>query len=72
MSLFKKIALTVAAAVVVPLSLVGCGSGEINDWSTDCIELGGIPAKTHTGFLYERYECFVDGKIVTVPGYAGE
>ena len=72
MSPIKKIALAVGAAVVVPLSLSSCSSGEINDWRTDCIEMGGVPATTHTGVLYERYECFVDGEIVTVPGYAGE
>jgi len=68
----RKLLLSLAAAATVGLSLTGCGSSEINDWRSDCIEIGGVPATTHTGFLYERYECFVDGEIVTVPGYAGQ
>lgn len=40
-----------------------------NSWADDCMRAKGIVAKTEIGFFESRYECFVDGKKVTLPGW---
>lgn len=55
------------------LTLTGCSSyGEFNDWTSDCLAAGGQVSRTHVGFWADRYECFVDGEIVTLPGWEGQ
>lgn len=65
----KRIAL-IAIVLTAPVVLGGCAT-EFNDWTSKCIAMGGQTSQTHIGFWSNRYECFVDGEIVTVPGYEG-
>lgn len=62
----------VLLALAAPVVLAGCGYGEYNSWNDDCNDMGGIVSETEHHLLYTRYECFVDGVQVTVPGYEGE
>ena len=42
-----------------------------NNWTRDCIQKGGFISQTRHDFFSTNYECFVDGKIIIVPGYEG-
>lgn len=63
----KRLILIMAA--LGPVVLGGCSYDEWNNWNRECREMGGIIAETERGILSTRYECFVDGKEVNVPGY---
>jgi len=51
--------------------LVG-NMSEFNDWQNACYALNGQTLQTDAGFWTDRWECFVDGEQITVPGYEGE
>lgn len=46
-------------------------SNRFNTWAQDCRQAKGQIQQTKWGFFEERYECFVDGKQVTLPGWEG-
>lgn len=48
--------------------LVGA-QNTFNAWADDCLDAEGIVSKTEFGLFSGRYECFVDGKKVTLPGW---
>jgi hypothetical protein len=67
----KKI-LILGASLVSLVTLSGCSSySDWNDWNRDCIEAGGVVSITHRDFWADRYECVIDKKIVTLPGWEG-
>lgn len=59
-------------ALTAPVVLAGCSYEHYNTWNSKCNDMGGIVSETEQHLFYTRYECFVDGNQVTVPGYEGE
>lgn len=54
------------------ISLTGCGGySEWNHWIRDCNNAGGVVSIAERGFWADRYECYVDGEMVTLPGWEG-
>lgn len=68
--------LSVLVGLLVGLSvflILSAGSNnEFNRWTADCNRQGGLTSKTNSGILSSRYECFIDGKIVTLAGWEGK
>lgn len=72
MNIIRRAALVLVAALTLTLPLTACSnSAEFNDWASDCLAEGGVVGLTHVGEWSNRYECFVDGEIVTLPGWEG-
>ncbi len=63
MSLLMAIAMAIASVVLV-WGIIG-RTQRFNEWANDCLQSSGIVSKVSTS----RYECFIDGAIVTLPGW---
>lgn len=65
----KKL-LAIPAAVLI---LAGCGSNDrFNYWIDDCMQMGGHISLTELDPDGDRYECFINDEVVTVPGWEGD
>lgn len=42
-----------------------------NAWNRDCLEAKGVVTTTRQSFWSTRYECSINGEIVTLPGWEG-
>jgi hypothetical protein len=60
--------------VVLQITLVVVNTGHqhmFNTWTRDCLRAHGLIAQTNVSNISTRYECFVEGKMVTLPGWEG-
>lgn len=74
MKRIRNTVLAVLVAVLVCLPMAGCAdNSDFNAWLSRCIAEGGIAGVTTINDSGRaNYECYVDGEIVTVPGYEGQ
>lgn len=50
----------------------GISNNNFYRWRDDCSKLNGNITLIDRKMVYNRYECFVDGKMIIIPGYEGE
>lgn len=62
--------------IVVPIALfvsfAFSNNSDLNRWTSECNHAGGLIAQTHATFFTTRYECYVNSKQVTLPGWEGK
>jgi len=62
--------LAVIVFVFGGLICLGIGNQhQFNTWNADCNRAGGIISQVSSDFIRTRYECFIDGEKVTLPGW---
>lgn len=63
-------AIVIMAVFLCFLSVLAGGERDrMNRWMADCRESKGIVQTVNKGFWSTRYECFIDGEEVTLPGW---